>query len=62
MAVDEPRKYSVGIDLKDIDRAEYQVCVVSSLQSGLVSYLYLGRFLEVVSKDHGIPQAAQKHP
>ncbi|KAL4983255.1 amidase signature domain-containing protein [Aspergillus falconensis] len=24
VAVDEPRKYSVGIDLKDIDRAEYQ--------------------------------------
>lgn len=25
VAVEEPRKFSVGIDLKDIDRAEYQV-------------------------------------
>lgn len=25
VAADEPRKYSVGIDLKDIDRADYQV-------------------------------------
>ncbi|KAL3436369.1 EAP30/Vps36 family-domain-containing protein [Aspergillus tetrazonus] len=24
VAVDEPRKYSVGIDIKDVDRAEYQ--------------------------------------
>lgn len=25
VAVEEPRKHSVAIDLKDIDRAEYQV-------------------------------------
>lgn len=25
IAVEEPRKFSVGIDLKEIDRAEYQV-------------------------------------
>jgi ESCRT-II complex subunit VPS36 len=25
VAVDEPRKYSVAIDLKEIDRADYQV-------------------------------------
>lgn len=27
VAVDEPRKHSVAIDLKDIDRVEYQVCI-----------------------------------
>ncbi|KAJ0422595.1 EAP30/Vps36 family-domain-containing protein [Aspergillus carlsbadensis] len=30
VAVDEPRKYSVGIDLKEIDRAEYQAGFLKS--------------------------------
>ena len=29
VAVDEPRKCSVGIDLKEVDRAEYQVRLLS---------------------------------
>lgn len=37
VAVDEPRKYSVGIDLKDIDRTEYQVRTGSIMQTGLKS-------------------------
>lgn len=30
VSVDEPRKYSVGIDLKDVDRAEYQAGFLKS--------------------------------
>ncbi|KAL2866870.1 ESCRT-II subunit protein VPS36 [Aspergillus lucknowensis] len=30
VAIDEPRKYSVGIDLRDIDRAEYQAGFLKS--------------------------------
>ena len=40
VAVDEPRKYSVGIDLKDIDRTEYQVRSSLIMQIDLKSKLF----------------------
>lgn len=58
VAAEEPRKFSLGIDLKEIDRAEYQVVPRSTIRL-LCSLTYwnvtLGGFLQVIAQDHHIP-------
>lgn len=43
VAVDEPRKYSVAIDLKEIDRADYQVWLMVESVLSFASELTLSR-------------------
>ena len=57
VAAEEPRKFSLGIDLKEIDRAEYQVVPRSTIRllCSLTDWnVTLGGFLQVIAQDHHI--------
>ena len=57
----EPRKNSVALDLQEVDKVEYQVCVQSS---GCIQELNFrsGRLLEIFPKDHVSSKAAETWP
>jgi len=67
VAAEDPRKYSVAIDLKELDRVESQVCMTCmhvqarslSFQS-LTSFRVKGWLPEVLSKAHNIPQTTKE--
>jgi len=57
VAAEEPRKFSLGIDLKEIDRAEYQVVPRSTIRllCSLTDWnVTLGGLLQVIAQDHHI--------
>ncbi|KAJ5675719.1 hypothetical protein N7462_008616 [Penicillium macrosclerotiorum] len=65
VAADEPRKYSVGIDLKDIDRAEYQAGFLkSSPKINIYSKLPKGKTDKARSatSSPAVSQQATLHP
>lgn len=52
IAAEEPRKFSVGIDLKEVDRAEYQVGALDPALHDLSADLRIanaGELLEIIS-------------
>ena len=49
----EPRKYSVGVDLKDVDTTEYYVCAVFRL-SCFHTDNETGRLPEVLAESHAL--------
>lgn len=63
IAAEEPRKYAVGIDLREVDRAEYQVGARDSysikwqLTHGTG---FTGRFPEIFPEGDNIPQATEE--
>lgn len=63
IAAEEPRKFSVGIDLREVDRAEYQVGAPDScsmkwqLTRGIG---FAGGFSEIFPEGDNIPQATEE--
>jgi ESCRT-II complex subunit VPS36 len=52
VAAEEPRKFSVGIDLKEVDRAEYQVELAVYSSFAVLANKFnptLGRLFQVIA-------------
>lgn len=61
VSADEPRNYCVGIDLKEIDRAEYQVRMLSCFDAGTTTNptVILGPFPEVVTQGNHLSETTE---
>lgn len=57
VSAEEPRKHSVGIELKEVDRVEYQVSVQSRVAQmslrGWVDHMS-GALPKIIAKNHDI--------
>lgn len=56
---DDPRKHSVAIDLKDVDRYEFYVCDLLTFRKCFTDFK-IGWFPQIISQNHIGTQAAEK--
>jgi hypothetical protein len=55
---EDPRKNSIAIDLKDVDRYEFYVCGRDIIYLPYADHK-IGRFLEILCKDYSRPKASE---